>query len=195
MNYLSTVKGYENPRYGMLKDPSFNLLTKSFPKEFNRQVEQQLASNTDYNAIFSFVKRIVKISTGNERVGIGLALADLPSQLGAYWEVGGNFIVMNENLLRALKSMNRSTEEINSFIFVILMHEYLHSVGFLNEGSARGITAEICSHLFFTDHPAYVLGTTDPWKVYPFLIMTPTRGNGEIRIVSNFDMNSTPYIV
>ncbi len=149
----------------------------------------------DYNSIFSLVRKAVKSTTNKERVGLGLALADLPAQLGAFWEVGGNYIVMNRNLLDALKFAHRPVEEVNSFVFVILMHEYLHSLGVLDEYKARALTARICAAIFEEGHPAFEMGTKDPWQVYPFLMRVPS-GNGEnLRIINNFDSDSVSYIM
>ena len=158
-------------------------------------ISESSNSSTDYNSIFSLVRKTVKSVLGKERVGIGLALANLPGQLGAFWEVGGNYIVMNRNLLDALKHANRPIEEVNSFVFVILMHEYLHSLGILDEYKARATTARICATIFEEGHPAYELGTKDPWQVYPFLAYAPS-GNGEnLKIVENFDSDSVSYIM
>lgn len=151
--------------------------------------------DADYNSIFSLVRKTVRNATGKERVGLGLALADLPTQLGAYWEVGGNYIVMNQNLLISLKAAKKSAQEINSFVFVILMHEYLHSLGVLDETHARMLTAKICSSIFEEDHPAFLLSTRDPWKVYPFLVYSPRVGRGEMKIVGNFDSDTVSYIM
>ncbi len=150
---------------------------------------------TDYNSVFSLVRKAVKSVINKERVGLGLALADLPSQLGAFWEVGGNYIVMNRNLLEALRYAHRPSEEVNSFVFVILMHEYLHSLGVLDEYKARAMTARICATIFEEGHPAFEMGTRDPWQVYPFLGQVPS-GNGEnLRIINNFDSDSVSYIM
>lgn len=194
MNNVSSTK-YFSPFTDLKeRNPLSSFVTKR-TEELTTEVQDQLNEKTNYNSIFSLVRKVVKMATGNERVGIGLALADLPPQLGAYWEVGGNFIIMNENLLFALKAAKRPVQEVNSFIFVILMHEYLHSVGYLDENYARDLTSVICANVFSKDHPAYALATADPWKVYPFLMRVPPRGNGTIRIVPNFDTDSTPYIM
>jgi hypothetical protein len=150
---------------------------------------------TDYNSIFSLVRKAVKSTLNKERVGLGLALADLPSQLGAFWEVGGNYIVMNRNLLDALKFAHRPIDEINSFVFVILLHEYLHSLGVLDEYNARALTAKICATLFEEGHPAYEIGTKDPWQVYPFLTQVPSGRGENLRIIGNFDSDSVSYIM
>lgn len=153
-----------------------------------------LNSVLNYDSIYAMVKSTVKQFTGRERVGIGLALADLPNSLGAFWEVGGNYIVLNDNLVRAVRVSVQSNEEFNSFVYVILMHEYIHSLGFVEENATRKLTQEICSSVFPESHPVYVLANSDPWEVYPFLKMIPRSGDPAIRFVSKFDSESTSYI-
>jgi len=180
-----------SPRHG---SPVKSPLGKDIPSQLAK-LSDGLKEKTDYSSIFSLVRKAVKSFTGKERVGLGLALADLPSQLGAYWEVGGNFIIMNRNLLGALRAARRQEVEINSYVFVILMHEYLHSLGMLDEENARSATASICREIFEAGHPARELSSKDPWQVYPFLVYAP-NGNGEnLKIVENFDADSVPYIM
>ena len=165
-----------------------------FSLELNRLGDSN-SHSTDYNSIFSLVRKAVKSTTGKERVGLGLALADLPAQLGAFWEVGGNYIVMNRNLLDALKVANRSGTEVNSFVFVILTHEYLHSLGVLDENKARELTARICATIFKEGHPAFEIGTKDPWQVYPFLMNIPNGNGGNLKFINNFDSDTVSYIM
>ncbi|MGC8562181.1 MAG: hypothetical protein ACP5UZ_04430 [Thermoplasmata archaeon] len=175
--------------------PSPSIKTRiDFSSELNRLGDSN-GHNTNYNSIFSLVRKAVKSTLGKERVGLGLALADLPSQLGAFWEVGGNYIVMNRKLLEALKVANRSGAEVNSFVFVILMHEYLHSLGVLDENRARELTAKICATIFEEGHPAFEIGTKDPWQVYPFLMKVPNGNGGNLKFINNFDSDTVSYIM
>ena len=57
-----------------------------------------------------------------------LLLADLPLRLGAFHGVGTNSIVMNRTLLDRIVKSGHSRLEVNSFIYSILLHEYLHSL-------------------------------------------------------------------
>jgi hypothetical protein len=194
MNFLTRIdKSIDVGRRGFDLTPQ-DQRRLDIPSELGKLSDLN-TEKTDYNSIFSLVRKAVKSITNKERVGLGLALADLPSQLGAFWEVGGNYIVMNKNLLDALKYVHRPTAEINSFVFVILMHEYLHSLGVLDEYKARAMTARICATIFDEGHPAFEMGTKDPWQVYPFLAQVP-NGNGEnLRIINNFDSDSVSYIM
>lgn len=153
-----------------------------------------LDTELNYDRIFSIVKHDVKKYTGKERSGLGLALSDLPSTLGAFWQVGGNYIVMNESLVRAMTRISKSTTEFNSYIYVILTHEYLHSLGYIDEMEARRMTAFVARSSFGTEHHAYTMSSGDLWTLYPMLKYV-RGGNGEtFRIVGSFDSSSTSYI-
>ncbi len=71
--------------------------------------------------------------SGSNGPGLGLGLSNLPPYVGAYWQVTGNLIVLNEGLVAAMRANATSPLEFNSFVYVILAHEYLHSLGYLDE--------------------------------------------------------------
>lgn len=148
----------------------------------------------DFDKVFSVVKSTVKMATGKERSGLGLALSDLPATLGAFWQVGGNYIVMNQALIDAMSRLTTSPREFNSFIYMILTHEYLHSLGYIDEMEARQMTAVVSRKAFGENHPAYVMSNGDLWSLYPAL-RTVSGGNGnKMKIIGNFDSSSTSYI-
>ena len=148
----------------------------------------------DYDKIFNVVKSTVRSVTGKERSGLGLALSDLPATLGAFWQVGGNYIVMNQVLIEAMSKLTGSSREFNSFVYMILTHEYLHSLGFINEMEAREMTARVALKSFGKDHPAFTMSNGDLWSLYPQLRML-TGGTGRnMKIIGNFDSSSTSYI-
>lgn len=168
--------------------------------ELNRRIKSagephpSLDPVMDYDQIFSLVKKTVKTATGRERSGLGLALADLPPTLGAFWQVGGNYIVMNENLVNAMIRLSRSTREFNSFVYMILTHEYLHSCGYIEESEARRMTAMVAEKAFGPEHPASRMSTNDLWRLYPEILNVKGGNGSSFRIVSKFDSDSTSYI-
>ncbi len=115
---------------------------------------ERLDQSRDFRDIFVLVKKVVKDTISEARVGLMLVLADLPVQVGAFHEVGSNAIVVNRKLLNAVIRSRRSLREINSYIFSILLHEYLHSLGHLNEDEVRELAAEITKRTLGQDHPA-----------------------------------------
>ncbi|MCL5679546.1 MAG: hypothetical protein M1301_04925 [Candidatus Thermoplasmatota archaeon] len=153
-----------------------------------------LDSRMDYDSIFEVVKESVRYVTGKARSGIGLALSDLPSTLGAYWQVGGNYIVMNENLVRAMLKLSGSEREFNSFIYMILAHEYIHSLGYIDEMEAREMTAKVARAAFGEKHHAARMSAGDVWNMYPQLKYAGSGNGSSLRIVSKFDSSATSYI-
>lgn len=149
----------------------------------------------DYNSIFMLVKKHVKEITGLERSGIGLALSDLPSALGAFWEVSGNYLVVNELLVKGLQIHGVSSLELNSYVYSILLHEYLHSLGFIDEQEDRNVVEYVSEKSFGKDHPITAIAKSNPWAIYPFLLNIPGGNGSTMRFVRNFDRESTSYIM
>ncbi len=151
----------------------------------------RLEATADYDTVFRVVREAVRRVLGIERPGLGLGLSNLPPQLGAYWQVTGNLIVLNEGLVEAMRTHANSPLEFNSFVYVILAHEYLHSLGYLDERSVRAVTARVTRVAFGEDHVATRMAEGDLWSMYPFLAYAP-RGDGQrLRVVSRFDLATT----
>jgi len=150
-----------------------------------------LDAPADYDAVFRVVRRAVREVLGIERPGLGLGLSDLPPQLGAYWQVTGNLIVLNEGLVNAMRAHARNPTELNSFIYVVLAHEYLHSLGYLDERSVREVTARVTRTAFGPDHPATRMAEGDLWRLYPFLAYAPGGNGRRLKVVTRFDLDTT----
>lgn len=168
---------------------------ESASDEAVRTLKGQFAGSLDarmnFDSVFRVVRKTVLKHTGRERPGVGLALADLPNELGAYWEIGGNYIVMNSILVGAMRRIAASETEYNSFVYTILAHEYIHSLGFVDEADARRITAAVAIEAFGPEHPAAVIANGDIWTIYPVLRFAPSGLNENIRFVENFDIERT----
>lgn len=192
INFNSTFLGFEpDIHFGRNAEGKSGEGEKKVPAA---TANHSLDTELDYDRIFRIVKRDVRKFTGKERAGLGLALSNLPATLGAYWQVGGNYIVMNESLVNAMMRISTSVTEFNSYVYVILTHEYLHSLGYIDEIEARRQTAKVTMAAFGTDHYAYRMSAGDIWTLYPMLKYVRS-GNGEqFRIVSSFDSSSTSYI-
>lgn len=150
-----------------------------------------LDRTADFDAVFRVVRGAVHYVLGQERPGLGLALSNLPPAVGAYWQVAGNVIVMNEGLLGAMREHAASAREFNSFVYVILAHEYLHSIGYIDERGVREVTARVTRAAFGPEHPATRMAEGDLWQMYPFLSYAPGGDGSRIRIVPRFDLAST----
>ncbi|HYK93809.1 MAG TPA: hypothetical protein VEY07_07200 [Thermoplasmata archaeon] len=178
-----------------LKPLGFPASPPTPPREPEAPSPFPLASRLDqpanYDQVFRVVRGAVRHVLGIERPGLGLGLSNLPPSLGAYWQVTGNLIVLNEGLVHAMRTNATSTVEFNSYVFVVLAHEYLHSLGYLDEREVRRVTAHVARAAFGGDHPATRMAEGDIWRMYPFLQYAP-RGDGRrFRVVTQFDLDTT----
>ncbi|HTT44520.1 MAG TPA: hypothetical protein VMH38_00690 [Thermoplasmata archaeon] len=161
------------------------------PAERASALARALQQPADYDRVFRVVRDAVRQVLGVERPGLGLGLSDLPPQLGAYWQVTGNLIVMNEGLVETMRAHARSPAELNSFIYVILAHEYLHSLGYLDERSVRQVTAYVTRSAFGPEHIATRMAEGDLWRLYPFLGYAPGGRGRRLKVVTKFDLDTT----
>ena len=159
------------------------------PTEF--PLGARLSTTADYDRVFGVVRAAVRQVLGIERPGLGLGLSNLPPTLGAYWQVTGNLIVLNEGLVQAMRAHARSPLELNSFLYVILAHEYLHALGYLDESEVRRVTAYVTRAAFGAEHPATQMAEGDLWRMYPFLQYAPTGDGRRLKVVSRFDLATT----
>lgn len=154
-----------------------------------------LEGAADYDRVFRVVRGAVRHVLGQERPGLGLGLSNLPPGLGAYWQVTGNLIVLNENLVAAMRANATSPLEFNSFVYVILAHEYLHALGYLDERSVREVTARVTRAAFGAGHPATRMAEGDLWRMFPFL-QYAARGDGRrLKVVTRFDLATTAQYI
>ena len=138
------------------------------------------------------VKRAVKQNIGRERAGLMLYLGNLPLHVGAFYGVGSNGIVLNKRLIR-LVAVNSATE-LNSYIFVLLLHEYLHSLGYLNEQHVRSLVQEISRKTFGADHPATKFATAPPSLKIPPSELQPSGQDIELELIKDFERSNLFYI-
>ena len=156
---------------------------------------QLLDAPANFDRIFRVVRGAVRHVLGIERPGLGLALSNLPPSLGAYWQVTGNLIVMNEGLAQAMRAHSTSEVQYNSFVYVILAHENLHALGYLDETSVRQVTARVTRAAFGEGHPATRMAEGDLWRMYPFLAYAPQGDGRRLRIVPDFDLATTSHYI
>jgi len=108
----------------------------------------------DFACVFELVKAVVKDNLRLSRAGLMLGLTDLPRQVGGFHGVGGNLIVMNRKLLDIVIRSAENRRQINAYVFYILLHEYLHALGFLSEAHVRQLSVQLCEKTLGVDHPA-----------------------------------------
>jgi hypothetical protein len=111
---------------------------------------------SNFGEIFEVIKEGVEKIFGRSRSGLMLALQDMGISLhgfvGAFHPVGSNVIVMNKAPLKIIESTKPSL--LKPYVFHVMMHEYLHTLGVLNERSTELFTYDVNLQLFGRNHEA-----------------------------------------
>jgi hypothetical protein len=151
----------------------------------------------DFKCVFDLVRVAVETTTGRRRVGLILGLQHLPKHIGALHQLGSNFIIMNKTLLqRVMQTGNKKL--INAYVFHILLHEYIHSLGYANEQETQIITHAVSEQVLGVDHTAtkiarYGIGTV--FANIPKLNYHDheIEKNGSIEIVKDIESDNLNY--
>ena len=124
-----------------------------------------------------------------------LYLAELPEQIGAFHGVGTNGIVMNKKALDAVTRSARTIRHINSYVYSILLHEYLHSLGYIDEAQVRRLVFEVSKDNLGADHPATEIAHKGPAMIFPG-VGEPTfkQPSENVEIITDFDRSTNSYI-
>ena len=155
---------------------------------------KRIDSARNYDELFEIVKRIVETQIGRHRAGLSLILQDMPNVVGAYYPVGTNTIVVNRALIQAMRDLVMEHSEVNSFVFMVLMHEYLHSLGFLDELEVRKKCQRICANALGESHLTVTLATSNWLQIHPELGFVGKRFSQSFEAVEKFDSSSTSYL-
>lgn len=158
-------------------------------------ITKRLETCNNFNEVFEIVKHAVERSLGKHRAGLTLILAEIPNAIGAYHITGSNIIVMNKTILDAIRTLAKSKPELNSFIFSILTHEYLHSIGYTDEMNVRFLVRKISVENFGEEHQTTKFAFGDLFSMYPQLrALGPGKMSKDFTTIKEFDKSSMPYI-
>lgn len=160
---------------------------------------EKLESCADFADIFELVKTGVEKTLEKSRAGLMLGLANLGGSrsffLGAYYTLDSNMIVMNSFPLKRIRETN--LQLFKPYVFHVLLHEYIHSLGWHNEETTRKLTRNLCEKLLGKDHLATQLAS-DINKFLPNFSYADIgwfpREEPEIFIVSGFDKGHLTYV-
>ena len=147
-----------------------------------------------YGDIFDLVKRAVRKFLGLNGSGLMLYLGNLPMYVGAFYKIGSNAIVMNKKLLNIMLKTFKSPTESNSYIFVLLLHEYLHTLGYVEERVVKRLVYEITEASFGPDHPATKMAIHMPMPKVQYSDELLEKEGPDLEIVRGFDKVSQTYI-
>ncbi|MEM2900821.1 MAG: hypothetical protein QXT63_08525 [Thermoplasmata archaeon] len=164
-----------------------------------RSIIEEYERAKDIPDIFEVVKRAVRETIGKERSGLMLGLADLGGSknylVGAFYPIGTNIIVMNKTPLYRIKQTDPSL--LKPYIFNILLHEYLHSLGLYDETNTQKKVQQISMRVFGKKHIVAEIATDIkkyvPFMVHPMNIWKPSKEQ-KIEIVQGFDKGNCVYI-
>ena len=151
--------------------------------------------------IFELVKEATKSFLGQHRAGLMLGMANLGmrrgSFVGAFHPIGSNIIVMNKAPFDvALCTTDKKV--LNAYCFHLLLHEYLHALGYVSEEEVRDLVHRVCSLALGKDNPATVMAERGIAFYFPkvtyFSQNIPIPRELQIELVKDFDKSSAGYI-
>jgi hypothetical protein len=151
---------------------------------------------------FEKVRNDVMKVIGKRRAGLNLGLVEMGmfrgGFIGALFFHPGTDIVMNKTPLKIIIE-NQPYNIVWAYTYHILLHEYVHSLGVLDEHQCRAVTLKISEEIFKEEnHPAIVLAKRGIGVYIPNLkvIYVPPdrRPDGiPIEYIAGFDKNSYSY--
>lgn len=169
-------------------------MTKIISAEDKINNNDKLQGLKDFNEVFEFVKYSVNSVFEMKRAGLSLMLHRMPARVGAYHVLGSNVIAINSILLDQVKKYSPSNDEYNSYVFTVLLHEYLHSFGILDEYKVRQMSVELCEK-FFGEECMVTVIAEDPLKIFPQLgSVRYDKFESRYELIKNFDNSNQTYI-
>ena len=152
--------------------------------------------------IFEKVKNDVRKVYGRHRAGLSLGLVEMGIFRGGF--IGGMHfypgteILINKTPLKIILE-EQSNDIVWAYTYHILLHEYVHSLGILDEQQCRAITLIISEEIYNDlDHPAIILAKKGIGTYFPNLplIYAPLdlQPDGiSIEYIYGFDKESYSY--
>lgn len=149
----------------------------------------------NFSDVFELVKKSAEHALGQRRAGLMLYLARLPKHIGAYHTLGTNGIVMNRTTLDMVTHGARSLREINSYVYSILLHEYLHSLGYVEERDVRRLVHDVSLETFGPDHPATQIASKGPGAMFPEVALDTVPNEApDVEMIPDLERSSQRYI-
>ena len=159
------------------------------------EFDKKLDEAAGYPQLWQIVKETVGYALSKSGRSMMLFLDDLPAQLGAYHPVGTNNIILNRRLVDIVEVSFDSKSLVNSLVYILLLHEYLHALGDYSETSVRKQVVQVSEKCFGENHAVSGIARKSPWSL---LGKIPVQVNDAPRrvmqIVKNFE-STQRYIV
>ncbi len=164
---------------------------KATPEQFAASLDRA----KDYAEVWKIVKETVSFAIGKRRDSMMLFLDDLPLQLGAYFPVGTNNIVLNRSLVEIVEASISDKRTVNALIYNLLLHEYLHALGEMSESGVRREVVKVAQKSFGDQYIATVVARKSPWVLLKDIPLGPLNAPKRVmEIVRDFEKTGK-YIV
>lgn len=157
--------------------------------------QETLDSAKSYAEVWLIVKETVEAVLKKRRGGMMLFLDDLPLQVGAYYPVGTNNIVLNRRLVEIVEASLKNKPLVNALVYNLLLHEYLHALGELSEIEVRRQVVIVAKKCFGEEHDVTMLARKSPWILLQNMPLNVKNAPKRVmQIVHNFEKTDR-YIV
>ena len=161
--------------------------------------EKELKKAKTFADIFEIVKEIVREYIGAEQAGLIVGITDLGIHnkgfIGAFYSLDANMIIINKKPLARILQTNPSL--YNYYLFHVMLHEYIHSIGSYDEAQTRQLVHEISEHYFGNNHIvtqlALNIGRFMPHLIYPVQGFQPPQ-DINIEFAKGIDRKNINYI-
>jgi len=100
------------------------------------------------------------------------------------------------SLVEIVETTAKTKLEVNVFIYTLMVHEYVHALGYLSEDEVRHLVCQISRSCFGENHVTTWLAQNSPWsllKGVPINGLTPPKG--ALEIVKDFEKPNQDHIV
>jgi hypothetical protein len=114
--------------------------------------------------------------------------------VGGFYPLATNIIVMNKGPMNRIK--REQPHLYNSYCFHILLHEYIHTVGYTDEAMTRRKTLEISANLFGREHDVTKMAA-DLSQYFPhmtYIVPQEQPQDLDLELVKGFDRSCASYI-
>jgi hypothetical protein len=159
------------------------------------QFVSRLDRAKNYGEVWNIVKETTAYTLGKRRDCMMLFLDDLPLQLGAYYPVGTNNIVLNRALVEIVEASVTDKPTVNALVYNLLLHEYLHALGEMSEMEVRRLVVEVAKKSLGEQYIATVVARKSPWVLLKDIPLGPMYAPKRVmEIVRDFEKTDR-YIV
>ena len=161
--------------------------------------EKELKKAKTFADIFEIVKEMVREFLGAEQTGLLVGVTDLGAHsrgfIGAFYSLNANMIIINKKPLARI--LQTSPSIYNYYLFHVMLHEYIHSIGSYDEAQTRPLVHEVSHHYFGEGHIVTQLASNIekfiPNLTYPVQGFQPPQ-DINIEFVRGIDKKNTNYI-